>query len=55
MLRYLPLLLIVLVACGKEAVETSSDVATYNIDPGRISVSGWRCTGRRRTVLLRDG
>jgi hypothetical protein len=39
-LRVLPLLLIVLVACGKEAVETSADVVSYNIDPGRISVSG---------------
>jgi len=38
--RYLPLLLIVLAACGKETLETSADVVTYNIDPGRISVSG---------------
>ena len=38
--RYLPLLLIVLAACGKETLETSADVVTYDIDPGRISVSG---------------
>jgi hypothetical protein len=40
MFRYLPLLLITLAACAKELPETSADVVAYNIDPGRISVSG---------------
>jgi poly(3-hydroxybutyrate) depolymerase len=39
-IRYLPFLLVALVACGEEAVEPNSEIATYNIDPFRISVSG---------------
>jgi predicted peptidase len=39
-IRYLPFLLVVLVACGKEAVETNPEITSYNIDPTRISVSG---------------
>jgi hypothetical protein len=39
-IRCLPFLLIVLAACGKEAVEPNSEITSYNIDSSRISVSG---------------
>jgi len=40
MFKYLPFLLIVLAACGKEAVESDPEIASYDIDASRISVSG---------------
>ncbi len=40
MLKYLPLLLLVLAACGKETPDTSAEIVSYNIDVNRISVSG---------------
>lgn len=40
MLKYLPILLIVLAACGRETAEPVVDASTYNIDAGRIGVSG---------------
>lgn len=40
MFKYLPLLLLVLAACGKDSAETNTEVVSYNIDTSRISVSG---------------
>jgi hypothetical protein len=42
MIRYLPLLLLILVACNKESPDSGAGTgrASYNIDPARISVSG---------------
>ena len=40
MTRYLILMLVLLAACGKESLAPTTETVTYNIDPGRISVSG---------------
>ncbi len=40
MFKYLPLLLVVLTACGKETVSSDAEAISYNIDASRISVSG---------------
>ena len=40
MLKFLPLLLVALAACGKETTAPVTQTVSYNIDSGRISVSG---------------
>lgn len=40
MFKFLPVLLLVLMACNGETVETSNSAGSYNIDASRISISG---------------
>ncbi|MCJ7590297.1 MAG: PHB depolymerase family esterase [Woeseiaceae bacterium] len=40
MVKYFPMLLVLLAACSKEPIDTVVEAASYNIDSNRISVSG---------------